>query len=233
VGSAVCLLLITVVAVSLARVRAAEDDAGIGAVASPVSASVLDLGVRPPDRVIATAGAVEIHLPVDRSKAKLTLFRSVDDVTAIALDPDESWKHTVAPADGRAGPETAALDISAPPQTIVFSPVDGKVAAVTDYIVRGKKIGFQLDITPDVASDIVVRVRQIDPIDANVRNVQDPCGVAGVPKPRVGEPVTAGVTCIGEVRDVKTLLEVARPEIAKFTSDGGNHVHMEVVRVGT
>jgi hypothetical protein len=233
VGSAVCLLLITVVAVALARVRAADDDAGIGAVASPVSASVLDLGVRPPDRVIATAGAVEIHLPVDRAKAKLTLFRSVDDASAIGLEPDESWKHTVAPSDGRAGPETAALDISAPPRTIVFSPVDGKVAAVTDYVVRGKKIGFQLDITPDVASDVVVRVRQIDPIDPDARNVQDPCGIAGVPRPPVGQVVTAGVTCIGEVRDVRALLEVARPEIAKFTSDGGNHVHMEVLRVGT
>ncbi len=197
-----------------------------------MSASVLDLGVPPPDRVIATAGAVQLHLPLDRTKAGITLFRSVDNAEAIGLTPDASWNHTVAPGAGRAGPETAALDLAAAPNTIVYSPVDGKVAAVTDYMVRGKIIGFQLDITPDVASDVVVRVRHIDPIPIE-RNVQSACeGLAGIPKPTVGQVLTAGVTCIGQVRDVKELLEVARPEIAKFTSDGGNHVHMEVVRVG-
>jgi hypothetical protein len=223
------LFAIAAIAVALSTLLA-DDPVEPGAVASPVAASALDLGARPPDRVIARVGLVEIHLPVDRSRIGLTLFRSVDDPDAPALRPDGSWKHSVASSDGRAGPETAGLDIAAPPGTIVYAPVDGTIASVTPYVVAGVEAGYQVDISPDAQSDILVRVRHITGIPVD-RRAGEVCGTAGLEAPNVGQIVTAGVSCIGQVRDATDLLEAARPEIAKHVAGNGNHVHMEAVRV--
>lgn len=203
-----------------------------GAVASPVTASALDLGVRPPDRVIARAGLVDIHLPIDRQRIAFTLFRSVDSADAVGFDPDGTWKHSIAPRDGRVGPETAGLDIAAPAGAIVYSPVDGTVTSVVPYVVAGVQAGYQVDITPDAQSDVVVRVRHIEGIPAD-RRAGPVCKVGSLDTPNVGEPVDAGITCIGQVRDATDLVDVARPEVAKYVSGPGSHVHMEVVRVGS
>ncbi len=230
-GAMAGLAVVGGVALVLARAqRGGEVDPG--AVASPVAASALDLGVRPPDRVIARAGLVELHLPVDRARVAQTLFRPIDDPDAVALDPASGWKHATAPRDGRAGPDTAAVDLAAPPGTIVYAPVNGTIASVAPYIVAGKRAGYEVDISPEAQSDVVVRVRHIEGIPLD-RLAGPVCGAAGLDKPNVGEFVTAGVTCIGQVRDATPLVDVARPEIAKYVSGSGNHVHMEVVRVGS
>lgn len=208
-----------------------ESAADPGAVASPVSASALDLGARPPDRIIARAGLVEIHLPVDRRRVSYTLFRSVDDPDAVGFRPEATWKHSIASRNGRAGPDTAGLDLAAPAGAIVYSPVDGTVTSVVPYIVAGRAAGYQVDITPEAQSDIVVRVRRITSIPVE-RQALPVCGVGSLDKPRVGTFVTAGVTCIGQI-DETDLSDVARPEIAKYVSGPGTHVHMEVVRVGS
>ncbi len=226
--AALCIASAAAVVWSTARQTGEVDS---GAVASPVTASALDLGIRPPDRVIARAGVVELHLPIDRQRIAFTLFRAVDNIDAVALTPDGTWKHSIAPRDGRAGPETAGLDIAAPADAIVYSPVDGTITSVVPYMVAGVEAGYQVDITPDVQSDVIVRVRHITGIPVD-RRAGPVCDVGGLAKPNVGEPVTAGITCIGQVRDATDLLQVARPEIAKYVSGSGNHVHMEVLRVG-
>jgi hypothetical protein len=212
--AALCVIAVIAVVVSRLSQPATEDP---GAVASPVAASALDLGTRPPDRVIA----------------RLALFRPVDDPDAAALEPDATWKHKIAPQEDRAGPSTAAVDIAAPPTTIVYSPVDGTISSVTPYVVAGQQVGYQVDISPEAQSDVVVRVRHIEgiPVDRKAGAVCD--GDAGLDEPKVGEFVTAGVSCIGQVRDAASLTDIARPEIAKYVSGPGNHVHMEVVRVGS
>ena len=226
------LAILGAVAVTVSELRK-PDQVDPGAVASPVSASALDLGLRPPDRVIARAGTVDIHLPIDRRRVALTLFRPIDDLQGVALDPDKAWKHTRAPRDDRDGPETAGLDIAAPPETIVYSPVDGTIRSVTPYVVAGVEAGYQVDISPDTRSDVVVRVRHIEgiPVDRRAGPVCE--GAAGLEEPVVGEVVSAGLTCIGQVRPADDLLDVARPEITKYVSGAGSHVHMEVVRVGS
>ena len=229
-GALAGLVVVAAVAAVLAR---AQHVGGVdsGAVASPVAASALDLGVRPPDRIIARAGLVELHLPVDRTHVAQTLFRPIDNADGVALDPASGWKHVTAPRDGRAGPGTAGLDIAAPPETIVYSPVTGTIASVVDYVVAGRTAGYEVDISPQAQSDVVVRVRHITgiPLSRNAGAVCD--GAAGFDRPNVGDPVTAGFTCIGEVRDDSDLAGFARPEVAKYVSGPGNHVHMEVVRV--
>lgn len=226
----VALVVLAAVAVGLIKLRE-RITADNAAVASPVASAAPDVGTRPPNRTIASAGPVDLNLPVARAFAKFTLFRPIDNPAGVAITPDDSWKHTVWPDDG-VGPRTAGLDIAAPPQTIVYSPVTGTVTGVKPYVVAGRTTGYQVDISPDAASDVVVRVRHIVeiPIDRQVSQV---CGTAGVPRPEVGNIMTAGVTCLGEVIDVLPNIDVARPYIAKYTSDGGNHVHVEVVRVGS
>jgi hypothetical protein len=208
-----------------------ESAADPGAVASPAIASALDLGTRPPDRIIARAGLVEIHLPVDRRRISYTLFHAVDDPDAVAFRPDDTWKHSIAPRNGRAGPDTAGLDLAAPAKAIVYAPVDGTVSSVVPYIVAGRAAGYQVDITPEAQSDIVIRVRHITGIPVD-RRALPVCDVGSLDKPRVGTFVTAGVTCIGQI-DETDLSDVARPEVAKYVSGPGTHVHMEVVRVGS
>lgn len=226
----VVVLLLGAVAVTLVRLRE-QISSDSAAVASPVASSALDLGRTPPNRIIASAGPVELNLPVDRTFAQFTLFRPIDDLSGVGMKPDDSWKHTVWPDDGL-GPRTAGMDIAAPPDTIVFSPVSGTITGVSDYVVAGKVAGFQVDISPKEASDIVVRVRHITEVPIH-REASPVCKSEGVERPRVGEVVTAGVTCLGQVLDVveAELLDSARPLVAKYTSDGGNHVHVEVVRV--
>lgn len=231
VGAMAGLAVVGAVALVLARAQNVGP-VDSGAVASPVAASALDLGVRPPDRVIARAGLVELHLPVDRARVAQTLMRPIDDPNAVALDVASGWKHVTAPRAGRAGPETAGMDIAAPPGTIVYSPVNGTIVSVTDYVVAGRTAGYEVDISPETQSDVVVRVRHITGIPLE-RLAGEVCGAAGFDAPNVGEFVTAGVSCIGQVRDASDLSEVARPEIAKYVAGPGNHVHMEVVRVGS
>ncbi len=80
---------------------------------------------------------------------------------------------------------------------------------------------------------MVVRIQSITtvPIEKQVSSV---CGQAGVARPTVGTVVLTGVTCLGQVLDVANDLgDITKPMIATYTADGGNHIHVEVVRVSS
>lgn len=229
--AAVVAVVLASVAVALIKVRQTIG-AQEAAVASPVASVDPGIGNKPPSRIIAAAGPVEINLPVDRKFAKFTLFRPIDKPHGVAITPDESWTHEIWPTPG-VGPRTAGLDIAAPPGTIVYSPIDGRISGVQPFVLAGRTAGYQIDISPDAASDVVVRMQYLIDIPIE-RGVTDVCGTAGVLQPEVGTIVNAGQTCLGQVLDVnQDLGDVARPLIARYTSDGGNHVHLEVLRVGS
>ena len=220
-------MVLAVVAVTLIKLRQ-QITTQNAAVASPVASVDPGLGELPPSRTIATAGPVEINPPDDLQSANVTLFRPIDRADGVAMSPDESWKHEVWSTAG-VGPRTAGMDIAAPAGTIVYSPVTGHVSGVRDYVLGGRTAGYELDISPDAASDVVVRVQSITGVPLD-RNATALCRTKGAPK--VGTVVIAGVTCLGQVLDVAADLgDITRPLIAKYTSDGGNHVHLEVVRV--
>lgn len=223
------MLVVAAVATALVQLRP-EPTPETAAVATPVASADPGIGELPPPRTIAKAGPVDINLPVDRKFANFTLFRPIDRTDGVAMTPDESWKHEIWP-DGGTGPSTAGLDIAAPAGTVVYSPVNGRVTGVREYVLGGRPAGYQLDISPEAASDVVVRVQYITfiPIQRDVASV---CRTAGVARPEVGTIVLAGVTCLGQVLDVNADLgDITRPMVARYTSDGGNHVHLEVVRV--
>ena len=143
------------------------------------------------------------------------VFHPVNDTAGVALQATGSLEIHQADRGDRAGPETAGLDVGAPAGTTVYSPVDGVIVSVSDYVISGRIEGYEVVIAPSVAaSGLVLRLTHLDePVNAE--------------RPSVGTPVRAGTTPLGRVRDFSP---VARQEISELTSDSGNHLHMELVR---
>jgi hypothetical protein len=218
------LLSVGLVALALVLSSGAGPTSGINgeSVAGPVAPPVAG----PPQRaarpasavVLATVAGLELRMPVDPVKTTAIVFRAVDDPMVVALDPAGDIGSDVAPSDGVDGPTTGSVDVGAAAGTAVVSPVDGTVASVAPYTVAGRPEGYQVAITPADASGVVVEINHLDP-------------PVGGTTPTVGSPVRAGVgPAIGQVRDFS---KVAVQELAKYTSDSGNHVHLEVVRTGS
>jgi hypothetical protein len=199
---------------SLGRDGTASDASGPFAGPVPPAAQS-GSGGRPPEVVIARGEGVEVHLPVDARRVTAAMFHPVNDPAAVALQGTGSIEIHQADRGDRSGPETAGLDVGAPAGTTVFSPVDGVIASVSDYVISGRIEGYEVVLAPSVAaSGLVVRLTHLD----------EP---ASAERPSVGTPVRAGATPLGRIRDFSP---VARQEISGFTSDSGNHVHMELVR---
>jgi len=210
------LLLAVVVALLVVKSGSASSDEA-GSVAPPVAAAPPAEGAG--DVVIAQAGGVALHLPISRSQVTAVAFRAVDEPGAVALDPNgDGISYEVAPREGRPGPETGSVDVGAAAGTPVYSPVDGTVTSVAPYMVAGRQEGYQVSIAPSDAADVIVQLNHLET-------------PAGAVAPTVGTPLRAGLgPPIGQVRDFST---VAEQEIAHYTSDSGNHVHLEIVRTGT
>jgi hypothetical protein len=210
-------LLAVVIGLFIANSSGSASSDAQGMVAPPVTAAA------PPaagagDVVIARAGGVDLHLPIARAQITAVAFRAVDEPGAVALTPNgDGISYDIAPRDGRPGPETGSVDVGASAGTPVYSPVDGTVTSVAPYMVAGRQQGYQVTIAPTDAADVVVQLTHLET-------------PAGASAPTVGAPVRAGLAPpIGQVQDFSG---VAEQEIARYTSDSGNHVHIEVVRTG-
>jgi murein DD-endopeptidase MepM/ murein hydrolase activator NlpD len=210
VSAAIPVVIVAVLALALGLSGGGATTEAAGPLASPVPPPELGSGARPPEIVIARADAIEIHVPVDPERVTAAAFPS-----GVELERSGPLDIHQAGRDDRTGPETAGLDVGAPAGTAVYAPVDGTIASVGDYLVSGKIEGYEVAITPSAApSGLMLRVTHLEESDTGVR-------------PNVGTPVRAGVTPLGRVRDFST---VARQELSEFTSDAGNHVHMELIR---
>jgi murein DD-endopeptidase MepM/ murein hydrolase activator NlpD len=111
--------------------------------------------------------------------------------------------------DGGVGPQTGGLDIGAPVNTDVYSPVDGSVIAIADQVVNGRAYGVRIDIQPSGNPGVVVTLENMN---------QDPALT-------VGSTVSAGRTKIGRVIDLSSVEQAA---LARYTQDKGQHVRIEV-----
>jgi len=110
---------------------------------------------------------------------------------------------------GGVGPQTGGLDVGAPVETDVYSPVDGSIMAISDLIVNGKAYGVRIDIQPSGNPGVIVTVENLKP---------DPALTVGL-------TVSAGRTKIGRVIDLSSVEQAA---LARHTQDKGQHVHIEV-----
>lgn len=179
----------------------------------PRTAPALAAVRRPPDIAVAAAEGLQLRLPIERARVNAIAFHAIEDAGVVPLEPGGGLEHHTLPKNGRPGSDTATVDIAAAAGTPVWSPVDGSVLSVSPYIVSGLMQGYEILIRPSATAGLLVRMTHL----------QVPAG--GEP-PSVGQPVRAGETQIGEVVD----FTVAEQEIARHTSDSGNHVHLELLR---
>jgi hypothetical protein len=91
----------------------------------------------------------------------------------------------------------------------VYTPVDGTIASIRPYVIDGRAHGSVIEIQPTSTPADVVTLTNVAPAPGIV----------------VGTTVSAAKTKLGSVVD---LSKVLTQELAKFTSDAGNHVHIEV-----
>ncbi len=193
---------------------------------APAVQSVLPAG-RPQLQPLATVGNLSIRLPVAAGSVTAIGFHS-SATGALSLQPlgqqanegllARLWhrmagtsKHGPAwfQLGGEAGPGTSVLDVGALPGTDVYSPVDGTIVAISDYIVNGERHGARIDIRPSSAPSVVLSLWHLEP---------DPALA-------VGSSVLAGASKIGTVTDIS---KVERQALASHTNDAGDNVAVEV-----
>jgi hypothetical protein len=195
-------------------------------VGAPASSSRLLPAGPPHPQVIAVQGALRLQLPVAQARVTAIGYHAAG-ADALPLDPigrraNENLLarvfHRVFGGGGKPGwyqlgggdgPSTGAVDIGAPDGTDVYSPVEGSVVGIHDYVINGKKLGNVLEIQPDGSPDAVVSVSHLE----------------ADPSLAVGSPVTPGVSKLGRIIDFSG---VERQALAKHTQDAGNHVTLEV-----
>lgn len=177
--------------------------------------------------IVATQGVLHIQLPVNQTAVTALGYHGTDG-TSLALQPvgrqaNEGVLTRIVHSlfgSGGSGPAyyqlgggegsgTGALDVGAPSGTDVYSPVDGTVVSIGNFVLNGKSYGNTLEIQPSQEASAVVVVTRL----------------RADPALTVGEPVLTGRSKIGSVID---LSGVEKQTLAKVTHDAGNHVTIEV-----
>jgi hypothetical protein len=115
---------------------------------------------------------------------------------------------------GGEGAQTAVCDVGAAAGTDVYSPVDGTVVGLTDFVLDGHVYGKQIDLQPAGAPSVVVTLTGLRPD----------------PALSVGSSVAAGSSKVGTIVDVS---HAERQALAAHTQDAGNHVSIEVRAAAT
>lgn len=181
-----------------------------------------------PDAVLAQAAGIEISTPV-RPRDLRGLGYHPKGESLVGLNPEgknistnpllgifsgisnpQDIRYHVMNREGREGPGTGALDVGAEAGAPVYAPVTGVITAVRpDPTMQDANI---IEIKP--AADPNARVF--------VSLVQDISGNVGP-----DAPVTAGMTEIGAVPDIASILN---PQLASYSGEPGNHVTVFAIK---
>jgi hypothetical protein len=180
----------------------------------------------PRPQIVAFRDTLRIQLPVAQTRVTAIGYHGVDN-GALELEPvgrkanegilGRLIRRIFGSADsglayyqlGGRGPATAVLDVGAAPGTDVYSPVDGTVVGITDFVISGRRFGSRIDIQPASAPSLVVSLSHL----------------RSDPALTVGSAVSAATSKIGTVLDFS---RVERQALARYTQDAGNHVSAEV-----
>lgn len=108
---------------------------------------------------------------------------------------------------GGQGPSTGALDVGAAPGRDVYSPTDGTVVGLRDYVLNGEKYGSVIDIQPVGEPSVVLSISHLQ----------------ADPALTVGSTITASTSRIGRVVDLSGAERLA---LARYTRDAGNYVEL-------
>jgi hypothetical protein len=195
------------------------------AVTTPPPTAVTATGVPPEPQVLATVGNLQIKLPIAGDAVTAVGFHGTDS-GAVELSPvgrqvnegllARLWRRMAGSSqkgpvwfqlDGGAG--TQVLDVGAMPGTDVYSPVDGTVASISDFVLDGRRHGSRIDVRPSAAPSLVVSLFHLEPD----------------PSLTVGSPVFASSSKLGTVVDIAT---VERQALARHAPARGNNVAIEL-----
>jgi hypothetical protein len=223
----VALLVLGVAAIGITLLLSAfGSNSPVQAVSAPAPAQRLLPTGPPRPQVVALRDTLRVQMPVSQTRVTAIGYHGVDN-GALALAPVGRQANEGALARflrritglgdnglayyqlGGQGPGTAVLDVGAPSGTDVYSPVDGSIVGITDFVISGKRLGSRIDVQPSGTPSLVVTLTHLRP---------DPALT-------VGTAVTAGTTKIGTVLDFSRF---ERQALARYTQDAGNHVSLEV-----
>jgi len=182
---------------------------------------------RPEPQVVASADSLQLQLPIAQGAVTAIGYHRAGG-SAVSLDPvghqgnaglaSRLWNRLAGPRAGRLvwyqlsgsrGPGTSAINIGAAPGTDVYSPVDGTVVGISDYVISNRLQGARIDIRPQSAPSVVVSMIHLRP---------DPALT-------VGSAVAKSRSKIGVVLE---LSRVESQSLARYTQDAGNNVSLEV-----
>jgi hypothetical protein len=222
----VLLVVVTVVATAL---RSGSSSSTPALATTP--ATQLAPNAPPAPLGLATApGNLVLDVPITRRRVTAIVYHGVGTSQVVPLGPLGSQRNagllntiakmlTGAPDGGGGpsyyvdssgqGPSTGSVDVGAVVGTAVYSPVDGKVASIRPYVIDGTAHGSVIEIQPTATPADVVTLTNL----------------SADPAIAVGSAVTASKTKLGTIVDMSKVLS---QEMAKYTSDAGNHVHIEV-----
>jgi hypothetical protein len=180
----------------------------------------------PQEVALASAGGLDLMLPVVGQEVTAIGYHPIEDDDVVSLDPigkqvnasmisgigqiidnDEQVGFFIMDDDSDVSP-TTSLDVGAPYDTTVYAPVDGTILGIKSYDFAGECPDYEVRIQPLNQSNMVVVLTHINNIEATL-----------------GQPVRAGVTKVGGINKLDGCLT---HKISEFTSDEGNHVHMQV-----
>jgi hypothetical protein len=224
----VLLVVVTIIATAL---RSGSSENSPAAIASVVPTSQLAPNAPPAPVGMATApGNLVLDVPINHRRITAIVYHGVGTANVVPLVPLGSQRNagvlntiakmlTGAPDGGGGpsyyvddagqGPSTGSVDVGAVAGTDVYSPVDGKVVSIRPYVIDGRAYGSVIEIQPSsTPADVVT-----------LTNLSTAPGIV------VGSSVSAATTKLGAVAD---LSKVLTQEISRYSSDAGNHVHIEV-----
>ena len=193
----------------------------------PLAAANVLPGGQPQPQIVSTVGPLQLQLPVAQTAVTAIGYHNAAD-GSLALDPvgrqgnaglfARIWHRLVGGNDdrllwyqlrGSRGPGTSALSIGAAPGTDVYSPVDGTVVGITDFVLSNRTFGARVDIRPHAAPSVVVSLTHL----------------RADPALTVGSAVSKARSKVGVVVDMSS---VERQSLAEYTQDRGNNVSLSV-----
>ena len=145
----------------------------------PLATPAVLPGGQPLRQIVATAGGLHLQLPVSQSAVTAIGYHNAGD-GSLQLDPigrqgnaglfARLWHKLAGTSEtslvwyqlrGDRGPGTSVLSVGAAPGTDVYSPVDGTVVGITDYVLSNRTYGARIDIRPLDAPSVVVSMTHL------------------------------------------------------------------------
>ena len=175
---------------------------------------------------LATAGDLQLMLPIFEQQVTAVGFHPIDDSDALTMSPigrqgNGSFISSLGDMFSQSGPEyyvlgdggklgsaLRAMVVGAPAGTVVYSPVDGTIAGIKSYQIRGQCPDVEIEIKPQASARLLVVLTHIDQ-----------------PVASLGQPVRAGVTKLGAVRQLDGCIQ---QPLGDYTYDNGNNLRVQV-----